>query len=102
MDGNECVLCGDVAEHVHHRRYPDVLGDETVMDLVSLCGECHGRFHGKEAVALPKPAPPTREMAELRLQMLQAEREGDDGKAGELLSLYCTMRRTQVVGGLTC
>lgn len=37
MDGYECVLCGAPAENVHHRRYPKVLGGETILALVSLC-----------------------------------------------------------------
>ena len=50
VDCWECVLCGKPADHVHHRRYPKMLGTETVKDLVSLCQDCHtnhhqGRFH---------------------------------------------------------
>lgn len=45
MDNDKCVLCGEKAEHVHHRRYKD-WGTETVNDLVCLCGECHGKHHG--------------------------------------------------------
>lgn len=45
MDNHECVLCANQAEQVHHRRYPEVLGTETVDDLVSLCGRCHLNHH---------------------------------------------------------
>jgi hypothetical protein len=34
-----------MAETVHHRRYPQVFGKETVDDLVSLCFRCHKNFH---------------------------------------------------------
>lgn len=47
VDSWECVLCGEPAKHVHHRRYPKKLGTETVKDLVSLCSECHARHHNK-------------------------------------------------------
>ena len=50
MDG-ECVLCGGDPDAIHHRRYPDELGTETVDDLVTLCTSCHGMFHsGKKPV----------------------------------------------------
>jgi len=45
-DNDECVLCGENAQHVHHRRYPKKWGTETIKDLVSLCGKCHGKHHG--------------------------------------------------------
>jgi ElaB/YqjD/DUF883 family membrane-anchored ribosome-binding protein len=48
MDNCECVLCGNNAENVHHRRYPRKWGTETVVDLISLCGECHYVFHEKD------------------------------------------------------
>lgn len=28
VDNGECVLCGEKAEHVHHRRYPRKIGTE--------------------------------------------------------------------------
>ena len=46
LDNYECVLCGDRAEHVHHRRYPDELVMESISDLVSLCYNCHQKHHG--------------------------------------------------------
>jgi len=45
IDRCECVLCGKNAEHVHHRRYPNELGTETINDLVSLCSRCHKIYH---------------------------------------------------------
>lgn len=47
IDNGECVLCGEKAENVHHRRYPKKLGTETVKDLVSLCSDCHRIHHDK-------------------------------------------------------
>ena len=48
VDNNECVLCSERAEHVHHRRYPKKWGIETVNDLVSLCSACHAKHHLEE------------------------------------------------------
>ena len=47
MDNEECVLCGEKAKNVHHRRYPKKWGTETVKDLVSLCDKCHGKHHNE-------------------------------------------------------
>jgi hypothetical protein len=49
-DHNECVLCGEPAQVAHHRRYPEVLGTETVDSLVSLCNRCHGNYHTPPSV----------------------------------------------------
>ena len=44
---NCCVLCGLEATQVHHSRYPDTLGRETISDIVSLCKICHERYHSE-------------------------------------------------------
>jgi len=44
-DKYECVLCGGQATGVYHKRYPRILGEETINDLISLCEDCHGIFH---------------------------------------------------------
>ena len=45
-DGNACRLCDSADElEVHHRRYPEVFGTESVDDLTTLCAECHGAHH---------------------------------------------------------
>lgn len=100
LDNHECVLCGGVAENVHHRRYPKALGEEMINDLVSLCRQCHALHHGKEyAVGYKVPrVPPTQEMGRVMDDMRDAEKAGDDGRACDLLSLYCNLRRSQVVG----
>lgn len=100
MDGYECVLCGAPAEQVHHRRYPREWGEETVVDLISLCRHCHAAHHGitDTNYLIEKPVPPTGDMVLLREAMRTAEADGDETKSGELLRLYVRMRHAQVVG----
>jgi hypothetical protein len=45
--GYRCQACGegDVRLDVHHNTY-ERYGDEGPFDLVVLCGQCHGLFHG--------------------------------------------------------
>ena len=43
-DNNQCA-CGDASQVVHHKTYLNV-GKEPLYDLVSLCNECHKRYHG--------------------------------------------------------
>jgi len=46
MDGEECVLCTETENlQVHHRRYPELLGTESVKDLITLCADCHHNYH---------------------------------------------------------
>ena len=43
---NKCQTCGKVTVlDVHHRSY-DNIGEETFNDVIVLCHECHGKFHG--------------------------------------------------------
>ncbi len=99
IDNYECVLCGAPAEVVHHRRYPEVLGDENVTDLVSLCRECHERHHGAfPSIKLPPPVPLTEEFKRLRLDIIEAERAGDEERAADLFVHCLNIRRSQVVG----
>ena len=42
-DANLCV-CGAEAQEVHHKTYENI-GKEPLHELVSLCKECHARFH---------------------------------------------------------
>ncbi|MEQ3724083.1 hypothetical protein [Alcanivorax sp.] len=44
-DQGICLDCGNPAEQIHHRSYPEVMGDENYDDLVSLCGSCHRYRH---------------------------------------------------------
>jgi len=41
---NNCVLCGGIAENVHHNNYRNV-GNEYENDLAPLCRNCHLMFH---------------------------------------------------------
>jgi len=44
---NQCDKCGnEYGLQVHHKRYPKVLGTETVSDLIVLCKICHQEEHG--------------------------------------------------------
>jgi 5-methylcytosine-specific restriction endonuclease McrA len=48
QSGNKCQVCNDVKSlHVHHRKYPEVFGDEPLSDLTVLCQKCHNLFHEK-------------------------------------------------------
>lgn len=51
-DNYECVMCGEPAEMAHHRRYPEVLGTETISDLTSLCKRCHFKYHFPETTVI--------------------------------------------------
>lgn len=44
--GGVCESCGQRrAEHVHHRKYPEVFGLEPLWDLAAVCVPCHKIFH---------------------------------------------------------
>lgn len=45
LDDYRCRMCNTVATCVHHRCYPEILGEETLNDLTSLCDICHHNFH---------------------------------------------------------
>lgn len=49
-DGYRCRLCGNGEGplHVHHCTYENY-AEERLEDLITLCGECHRRFHFREA-----------------------------------------------------
>ncbi len=47
-DGYQCQKCGSAINvQVHHIRYPDAWGHETIDDLVTLCDSCHKEIHNK-------------------------------------------------------
>lgn len=100
MDNYECVLCGTSADQVHHRRYPETLGDETVNDLVSLCFECHRDFHNANSciLRLPKPTPPTEKMHHILDEMISAGQVGDEDREVALYLEYVNNRRAQMIG----
>jgi 5-methylcytosine-specific restriction endonuclease McrA len=45
-DKHTCQGCGDRATEVHHMTYAR-LGDELLLDLVSVCRSCHKKIHGR-------------------------------------------------------
>jgi 5-methylcytosine-specific restriction endonuclease McrA len=47
--GRRCALCdSNNSMHVHHRNYKCV-GNESITDVIALCGSCHAKFHGLTA-----------------------------------------------------
>jgi len=48
-DRYRCRACKGVATEVHHVRYPQVLGQEKLEWLYSLCVPCHGEIHKRTA-----------------------------------------------------
>jgi len=47
--GRKCEACGRAHRlHVHHKRYPRVLGNESMKDLEVLCIYCHAERHSKD------------------------------------------------------
>lgn len=49
MDDYQCQKCGKAYNlEVHHKRYPEVWGEEDVKDLITLCDSCHKKIHNKE------------------------------------------------------
>ena len=46
-DGYCCAICSSKFNlHVHHKHYANIY-NEQLNDLVTLCQDCHGRFHDK-------------------------------------------------------
>lgn len=44
--GGVCEACGERrAEHIHHKKYPDVFGHEPLWDLAAVCVPCHRIIH---------------------------------------------------------
>ena len=50
--GRRCQLCGctDAPLETHHNNY-DCLGRECAQDLLTLCEDCHRRFHAEKEIA---------------------------------------------------
>lgn len=45
--GQRCMICdSQEALNVHHRTYSN-LGNESILDLIVLCSDCHALFHDK-------------------------------------------------------
>lgn len=46
IDGYKCRSCGTgINLSVHHIRYPEVWGEESMDDLITLCDKCHEMVH---------------------------------------------------------
>jgi 5-methylcytosine-specific restriction protein A len=45
LDNHRCRVCNEPAQVVHHRQYAEVMGDESVDDLTSMCHRCHHNHH---------------------------------------------------------
>jgi hypothetical protein len=63
-DNYTCFKCKSKDNlHVHHLRYPSILGTEETCDLITLCKSCHDAVHGKKKTKkkkrTPKPRKPT-------------------------------------------
>lgn len=41
-----CQFCGDIADHVHHTKYPKQFGEEHPNSLIPVCKRCHDLSHG--------------------------------------------------------
>lgn len=41
MDSWTCQNCGEPGDQVHHLRYPQTLGEETLADLATSCRDCN-------------------------------------------------------------
>lgn len=54
--GYLCEYCKDVAEHVHHLRYPKIGQNHSLDMLVAVCARCHDISHGaKDMESLLNP-----------------------------------------------
>lgn len=48
-DEGLCVICGSVADEVHHIVFRSQLGKSNLENLACLCRECHSMAHGIHA-----------------------------------------------------
>jgi ATP-dependent DNA helicase RecQ len=45
-DGWRCQSCGAVSNlEVHHKQFRSHLGDDSELNLITLCSYCHARLH---------------------------------------------------------
>ncbi len=46
-DGWRCQLCGSMSNlEVHHREFRSHAGEDSELNLITLCAECHASAHG--------------------------------------------------------
>jgi len=58
-DGWRCQGCGAMANvEVHHKEFRSHSGDDSELNLITLCTVCHARIHGRgDSVLCPQQAP---------------------------------------------
>lgn len=107
-DGHRCKLCvGTMDLQVHHASYKRIGTPQEVNDLVTLCGTCHAKFHGKVNPLTPPELiiedeePMTDDPRESRLirrsvaiqkRMHRAKDEGDSATEKALAGQYGQLR----------
>jgi ATP-dependent DNA helicase RecQ len=46
-DGWRCQSCGTMSNlEVHHKEFRSHAGEDSELNLITLCGKCHARAHG--------------------------------------------------------
>ncbi len=46
-DGGRCQSCGTMSNlEVHHKEFRSHAGQDSELNLITLCGKCHARAHG--------------------------------------------------------
>lgn len=50
VSAGRCVVCGVEASHGHHRKRRSQGGPDTAENVLPVCGPCHWRIHGPDAV----------------------------------------------------
>lgn len=46
-DEGQCVICGSPGAHIHHIVFRSQGGKDAADNLVTLCGSCHEKAHGR-------------------------------------------------------
>lgn len=67
-DEGQCVLCGGSGAHIHHIIFRSQGGKDEPRNLVTLCGHCHERAHGRG-----KGAYTQKEIREMLLNYVRGE-----------------------------
>lgn len=86
-----CVFCGNDIEHVHHVKYPKVLGEETVGDLISVCKICHDKCHGINIDKQPEKLP---------VEVYREKRSSRYGLIVSIIDSLISSSRREAVGSL--
>jgi 5-methylcytosine-specific restriction endonuclease McrA len=55
-DGWRCQSCGAMSNlEVHHLQFRSHAGDDSELNLITLCTQCHSRTHRESALARNQP-----------------------------------------------